>query len=73
MGYVGAYMPVAARHHLRQAAIVVGCNKRQAIKLPRNPDGLALCPFLHIANLLGLGERKGGKLMGFFLPFHHLL
>ena len=61
MGDVGADMSVATRHHLGELAIVVGDDKRQAVKLPRDPDRTLLSPFHQVVHLFGLGQRERRK------------
>ena len=67
MGDVGADVAVAAGDDLRQPSVVVGYDERQSVELPREPDRPAVGPFDKVLLLLGLGQREGGKLVGFLL------
>ena len=53
---IGAYMAVAARHHLGEPTVVVSHHQSKPIQFPRNPDRPALSPTRQFGRLLGLGQ-----------------
>ena len=56
VGDVGSDVSVATRHHLGELPLVVGNDQRQAVELPRHPNGAALCPFHQVGGLLGFRQ-----------------
>ena len=73
VGDIRSDMTIAASDNLRQATAIVGNDKRQAIQLPRNPDGALFGPLDQVFRFLGLGQREGGKLMFLLLSGNAVL
>ena len=73
MGDVGADMAVTTCDDLRQLTIVVGHDECQTIQFPRYPDGSFLSPFHEVADLFGLCQREGRKLVFFLLTCDGIL
>ena len=73
MSDICADMAVATCNDLCQLAIVVGHDERQTIQFPRYPDRSFLSPFHEVANLFGLCQREGRKLMFLFLARNGIL
>ena len=59
---------VAARDHLRQAAVVVGHHQRQSVEFPREPNGAPFGPFRQFGRAFRLGQREGRKFVFLLLP-----
>ena len=56
---------VAAGKNLAQAPVIIGKDKRQAVKLPAEPDGAIPRPLLQVFHFLRFGKRKRRKFMRF--------
>ena len=77
MGDIGADVPVATSDDAAEFSSIVGHDKGESVKFPRNPYRTLFGPFHQLASLLGLGQREGCVFVFFFLAcqlvFAHFL